>query len=115
MQIRVSPGIAGPVLRGVVVVLIGGPMKRSVGAMGLKSSVPRASESFVCHHGSFQPLWPEPQQYATSIAPQRPAYSRTNSASCHPSGVENVAAPDFDSFSIGFCLPSRGSIQKLVE
>src|SRR5271157_1282521 len=66
MQIRVSPGIVGPVLRSVVVVLIGGPMKRSVGSMGLKSSVPRASKSFVCRHGSFQPLWPEPQQYATS-------------------------------------------------
>src|SRR5271157_1244823 len=69
MQIRVSPGIVGPVLRGVVVVLISGPMKRSVGSMGLKSSVQSASESFVCHHGSFQSLWPEPQQYATSTAP----------------------------------------------
>jgi len=43
MQIRVSPGIVvvGPVLRGVVVVLISGPMKRSVGSMDLDSSVQR--------------------------------------------------------------------------
>ncbi len=73
MQIRVSPGIVvvGPVLRGVVVVLISGPMKRSVGAMDLESSVQSASESFVCHHGSFQPLWPVPRKYASPTAMSR--------------------------------------------
>jgi len=43
--------------------------------------------------------------------PYPPAYSRTNSASSHPSGVENVGAPVAGSVPIGFCLPSRGSIQ----
>src|SRR5271157_2697427 len=157
MQIRVSPGIVGPVLRGVVVVLISGSMKRSVGSMDLKSSVPSASESFVCHHGSFQPFWPELRKYASSRAMSRgtgpdpeswtkryhrhvsrrtmlalhprpllrcsgfgpigysPAASRTKSASSHPSGVENLATPVFGTVLIGSCLPSRGSIQKLVE
>src|SRR5271166_4785548 len=73
MQIRVSPEIVvvGPVLRGVVVVLISGPMKRSVGSMDLESSVQSASESFICHHGSFSPLWPVPRKYAGSTATSR--------------------------------------------
>jgi hypothetical protein len=106
MLIRVSPGIVGPVFRGVVVLLISGPMKTSVGSMDLKARVQSARLP-----SNNPPLRPFARVTGLRPIDYPPDYSRTNSASSHPSGVENPATPVFGSVPIGFCLPSRGSIQ----